>query len=204
MSFWDRIARLYDFTEIVNGRVYREMQRGIRQVVPEGAKVLECAAGTGKLTVAAAEKAESVLCTDLSMPMLEQARRKCEKAGLRNVSFEERNISDMPESDNTYDAVIAGNVLHLLDNPQDAVRELYRVTKVGGRLIFPTFLLNRNGKLTFWIRLYKLVGFNPSTHYSREDYLNMLEGCNCGRVKLTMINGIMPVGFAVMKKELQK
>ncbi len=41
MSFWDRMARLYDLAEIVNGRVYREMQRGVRQVMPVGFAVMK-------------------------------------------------------------------------------------------------------------------------------------------------------------------
>lgn len=200
MSFWDKIAGFYDIAEALNGKVYREMLRGVKQIVPHGTKVLECAAGTGELSIAAAEKAESVLCTDLSLNMLERARKKCAKAGIKNISFEERDIFHMADDDNTYDVVIAGNVLHLLNEPEAAVRELYRVAKKGGRLIFPTFLTDKNGKLPFFIRLYKLVGFRPSASYNIDSYREMLENCGCGPVKVTEIKGLIPLGFAVMKK----
>ena len=45
MSFWDKVAGIYDITESLNGNVYKAMLRGVRQIVPEGAKVLDCAAG---------------------------------------------------------------------------------------------------------------------------------------------------------------
>lgn len=200
MSFWDKVAGIYDISESINGRVYRAMLEGVRQVVPTGARVLDCAAGTGELSIAAAEKAESVLCTDLSLPMLERAKNKCRQKGLENVSFEERDIFELTDADNTYDVVIAGNVLHLLDEPEKAVKELYRVTKCGGKLILPTFMLEENRIALVITRLYRLFGFKPHENYTFKSYRKMLEGCGCGPFKLTEIKGLMPVGFAVMKK----
>ena len=49
MSFWDKVAGIYDITESLNGKGYKSMLRGVKQIVPEGAKVLDCAAGTGIL-----------------------------------------------------------------------------------------------------------------------------------------------------------
>ncbi|MDE7279920.1 MAG: class I SAM-dependent methyltransferase, partial [Oscillospiraceae bacterium] len=189
---------VYDIAESFNGRAYRAMLEGVRQIVPQGASVLDCAAGTGELTAAAAEKADSVLCTDLSFPMLEQARKKCRKAGLKNVRFAERDITALDDSDETYDIVIAGNVLHLLDDPQVAVRELLRVTKKGGKLILPTFLINENKAAKILTGAYKLLGFDPSSNYSESDYAEMLRGF--GPMKLTVLKGTIPVGFAVLKK----
>ena len=85
MSFWDKVAKIYDITESLNGKVYKSMLRGVKQIVPEGARVLDCAAGTGELSIAACEKAESVVCTDLSLAMLEQARKKCKKLGIEGI-----------------------------------------------------------------------------------------------------------------------
>lgn len=201
MSFWDRIAGLYDLAESVNPRAYKAMVNGVRTVVPEGAKVLDCAAGTGELSIAAAEKAESVLCTDLSLSMLEVARKKCSKQGIKNIRFEERNILELSDNDNAYDIVIAGNVLHLLDEPQKAVKELARVVKNGGKLILPTFMIAEDGKISPLIKLYKLFGFDPARHYNSLEYKEMLESCGIGKVKVTLLKGFMPVGFGVIKVE---
>ena len=79
MSFWDNIACFYDAAQWFNRKVYRTMLTGVHTLVPFGAEVLDCAAGTGQLTLAAAEKASHVMCTDFSLSMLEQARKKCRK-----------------------------------------------------------------------------------------------------------------------------
>lgn len=55
MSFWDKVAGIYDITESLNRNVYNAMLRGVRQIVPEGAMVLDCAAGTGELSIAASD-----------------------------------------------------------------------------------------------------------------------------------------------------
>lgn len=196
MNFWDRIAGLYDIIEAFNGKVYREMLTITEGLIPENASVLDAAAGTGQLSFAAAKRAGAVVCTDLSLPMLENARKKAERRGISNIRFEVRNIFHMPDEDSTYDIVMAGNVLHLLNDPEGAVRELARVTKKGGLLLLPTFMNENDPPL---IRLYKRMGFSPAADYSPAEYRRMLERCGAGRVKARLIRGRIPCCYAVIK-----
>lgn len=198
-DFWDKIAGVYDLAESINGDVYHEMCAQTKRLVPTGAKVLDCAAGTGELSLAAAKNAESVVCTDLSEKMLKNARRKAGFFGADNITFETRNIFDLKDPDDTYDIVIAGNVLHLLKNPQGAVRELYRVLKPGGKLLLPTFTTKKHGE--FFIKLYKKFGFDQESSYSPAEYKKMLEECGFGRVYTKLIKGIIPCCYAVIIKD---
>lgn len=201
-NFWDKIAGVYDLAESINGDVYHEMCAQTERLVPVGAKVLDCAAGTGELSLAAAKKAESVVCTDLSEKMLKNARRKAGFFGAENITFETRNIFDLKDPDETYDIVIAGNVLHLLKNPEGAVKELWRVLKPGGKLLLPTFTTKNRGKLL--IKLYKAIGFDPEASYSPSEYKKMLEGCSIGKVYTKLIKGTIPCCYAVIIKNEAK
>lgn len=69
-TFWDRFAFAYDIAEGLNKKVYRSMLSQIAALIPQQARVLECAAGTGAISIAVAPKAESVLCTDCPYPCL--------------------------------------------------------------------------------------------------------------------------------------
>ena len=80
-AFWDRWARLYDLTQWTNRRANAAAAARTAERIPAGARVLDCAAGTGLFSLAAAERAASVLCTDLSEAMLEQARRRNWRSG---------------------------------------------------------------------------------------------------------------------------
>ena len=199
LNFWSTFANFYDVAEAINGDVYREMLSVTRTMIPHGAAVLDCAAGTGALSIAAAERAESVLCTDNSEEMLSVAKRKCKRRRLENVSFERRNIFHLGDEDNTYDVVMAGNVLHLLVEPENAVKELVRVTKPGGRLLLPTFVLkDKNSVSEKLIEIYKKLGFSPARDYSPKDYVEMLKGCSAGKVRAKLIKGTVPCCYAVI------
>lgn len=197
MGFWDNIAGFYDLAEAVNGKVYSQMLSTTARLVPKGAKVLDCAAGTGALSFAAAKKAKSVLCTDLSENMLKTAKIKARN--VKNVSFDVRNIFGIKDLDDTYDIVIAGNVLHLLENPEVAVKEMYRVLKPNGKLLLPTFTTKGKGKTL--LKLYKLIGFKPAAEYSPDEFKTMLKNCGYGRVRTKLIDGLVPCCYAVIVKE---
>lgn len=202
MNFWSTFARFYDVAEALNGKVYREMVNITTQLVPHGAAVLDCAAGTGELTLAAARKAVSVVCTDYSGEMLKVARKKAKKRRFVNIEFERANIFHLDYADETFDIVIAGNVLHLLDNPEKAVRELCRVTKSGGKILLPTFMTRDKSVISeSLLKAYKRLGFEPNAEYSPKEYVEMLKGCDAGEVKSKLIKGTVPCCYAVIIKK---
>jgi ubiquinone/menaquinone biosynthesis C-methylase UbiE len=114
MTFRDFCAPLYDTAENTNGRAYANMLKTVRDILPQGSTVLEAAAGTGSISVAVSSKARSALCTDVSDNMLKIARRKT--ANLANVTVDKRSIYGLGAPDGAYDVVIAGQVLHLIDD----------------------------------------------------------------------------------------
>lgn len=199
MNFWDNIAGFYDLAESVNGKVYSQMLSITARLVPKGTRVLDCAAGTGALSFAAAKKAKSVLCTDLSENMLKKARIKSKAKNVKNVSFDIRNIFDLKDDNETYDIVIAGNVLHLLENPEGAVKELYRVLKPGGKLLLPTFTTKIKGKTL--LKLYKILGYRSEAEYSPDEFKTMLKNCGYGKLRTKLIDGLVPCCYAVIVKE---
>lgn len=201
MDFWSTFARFYDVAEALNGEVYREMVSLTARLVPHGAAVLDCASGTGELALAAARKAERVVCTDYSGEMIKVARKKAKKRRFVNIEFERANIFHLDFADEAFDIVIAGNVLHLLDNPENAVRELCRVTKKGGRILLPTFTTRDKTAISkTLLKAYRRLGFEPNREYSPREYVEMLKKCGCGEVKSKLIKGTIPCCYAVIVK----
>lgn len=200
-SFWDRWAPFYDLAQWTDRRANTAAAARAAELIPAGADVLDCAAGTGRFSLAAAERAASVLCTDLSEAMLKRAERKARRRGLSHLRFARRDVCALPDPDGRFDAVIAANVLHLLPEPEAAVRELWRVTAPGGRLILPTYLQGKVGTAYgSMIRIYQGVGFHYEHAFTPETYQMFLERLGLGRVTVEVIPGRLPVGLAVLRK----
>ena len=200
-TFWDRWAWFYDLAEWTNRRAYAAAAARAAELVPMGARVLDCAAGTGAFSLAAAKRAGSVLCTDQSESMLDRARKKAAKMGLCNIGFAQRDVTALPDPDGAFDAVIAANVLHLLPRPEIAVRELWRVAAPGGRLILPTFLQGEVGAAYgAMIRIYQGVGFHYEHAFTPEAYRAFLEGLELGPVTVEVIGGRVPEGIGILEK----
>lgn len=200
-TFWDRAAGLYDLFEWSNRKVNAAARARVGELVPAGVRVLDCAAGTGEFSLAAAKRAGSVLCTDQSEVMLDRARKKARKRGLDNVGFACRDVTALSDPDGSFDVVIAGNVLHLLPEPEKAVRELWRVTAPGGRLILPTYLQGKTGAAYgAMIKIYQGVGFHYEHAFTPETYREFLERLELAPVTVEVIPGGVPEGIAVLEK----
>ena len=204
MTFWDKIAGVYDLAEKTNRRANAETLRQVKALVPQWSSVLDCAAGTGEFSLAAAERAGAVMCTDLSQAMLDRAEEKAKRRGVTNISFLVRDLTELPDGDEMYDVVIAANVLHLLPRPEKALGELWRVTAPGGRLILPTYL---QGEATVFARLlisgYSRMGFSCRRRFTMTGYRKFLRDQGLP-AQVRRVPGRVPVGLAVCEKPLEE
>ena len=116
------------------------------------------------------------------------------------MEFARRDIF-APPPEEPFDVVIAGNVLHLLDEPKRAVGCLLACVSPGGRLILPTYLQGEAG-LGFRaaIGLYQALGFRFREQYTLESYRALIESCGAEVLCLKRLEGRLPVGFGVLKK----
>lgn len=198
--FWDKAAKFYDlFENIYNGRVYKKLGAEVVKSIEESDAVLECACGTGAISRAVAEKCRSLTATDFSAEMLKRAKKKCKK--LSNVAFQTANIMQLPFEDESFDKVIAGNVIHLLDDPVGALKELERVCRSGGKLIIPTYInMLKNGKTGFFVTKIDKAGASMKRHFTYESYKEFFAEAGYSEVEFSLINGKMPCAVAVITK----
>ena len=126
--FWDKVSPVYDLFEVIyNNRVYCNTGKAVADYIAASDIVLECACGTGAISQYIAPKCKMLIATDLSEGMLKHAAQKCAK--FENTKFRYADLTHLKCSDCRFDKVVAGNVIHLLDEPELAVKELLRVCK---------------------------------------------------------------------------
>ena len=103
--------------------------------LPDDPDVLDVGCGTGEITARLAElypRAELV-GVDLIARHLEVARKRCAGLGGR-VAFREADAFALPFADATFDLVVCRHMLQAVPRPDDAMSEMVRVLRPGGRL----------------------------------------------------------------------
>ena len=133
VSFWDQVAGIYDlFVNVINRKTHRKLKIIVSSLIGPEDDVLECACGTGFLSAVIAPRCRHLTATDFSAKMLNKAKKNC--IAFHNITFTKADITLLTFPDDSFDKVVAGNVIHLLDNPLTVLRELNRVCKDGGKL----------------------------------------------------------------------
>jgi ubiquinone/menaquinone biosynthesis C-methylase UbiE len=97
--------------------------------------VLDVACGTGIVSRALAPLVESVTGIDVTAAMLTEAHLIAEREGLRNLEFRECPAENIAFPSQTFDLCITQFSLHHFEVPIIPVREMARVTKLGGAIV---------------------------------------------------------------------
>ena len=98
-----------------------------------GEHILDAGCGSGIFTVPLLERGSRITGLDLSLPMLERARRR-----LPGQSFLAADMCALPFADGTFDKAVSITALEFIENGKQALAELFRVTRPGGLVVVAT------------------------------------------------------------------
>jgi ubiquinone/menaquinone biosynthesis C-methylase UbiE len=160
--------------------------RALRQELLAGAsgRVLEIGAGTGANLAFYRPGVESLTVTDPEPPMLRRLERRVREQA-SHAKVLRASAEDLPFEDDAFDTAVSTLVLCGVDDQPRALRELRRVLRPGGRLIFIEHVRSDEPKVA---RLQNRVnGFN-----------RFVAGCECNRPTL---DSIKAAGFQVTQLE---
>lgn len=167
-AFWERFSLIYSLAMHRNKKTYESICKELESYLKKDMKVLELACGTGQLSYPLCDKVGSFIATDFSPRMVEKAAKK---KNSETITFEVADATNLSYADNSFDAVLIANALHIMPDPDKALGEIKRVLVNNGLLIAPTFVY-KNGKKNsrFLLRLVKKVGFKIYHKWTKEEY----------------------------------
>ena len=159
-----RYARYYD---LIFGFVFHPgRQTAIQHLhCRSGDRVLEAGVGTG-LSLGLYPKDVRVVGIDLSSEMLDRAKNRVAKEQLTNVeALLQMDAQHMAFEDNSFDRVAAMYVASVVPDPGQLMKEIRRVCKPGGPIIFLSHFQNKNAFVrsaeAFVQPLARYLGFHP-------------------------------------------
>ena len=192
-NFWDRNARIYNRFMRKDHAAYETMYALICPVV-KAKTVLELATGTGLIAKHIVNAAAHIEATDASAEMITEAKRDNRSAKLH---FSVQDMFRLPYADGSFDAVIVSNALHIVPQPEKALREIRRVLKDDGVLIAPTFTHSENsfsGKVRAFFM--KLAGFPLHSRWTSAEYLRFLQQNGWAVRKSAVLKASFPLTYA--------
>jgi ubiquinone/menaquinone biosynthesis C-methylase UbiE/DNA-binding transcriptional ArsR family regulator len=130
---WDRIRSLH-VSE-------RGVEKAMAEIIGKNRvnALLDIGTGTGRMLELFAGLAGRTVGIDQSAAMLAVARSNLDKHAVRNVQLRQGDIYALPVERDAFDLILVHQVLHFLDDPARAIREMKRVAAPGGRIMIVDF-----------------------------------------------------------------
>ena len=128
---YEKLAKVYDLIfgpTLHHGRLVAIE----RMAIKPGDRILEVGVGTG-INTSLYPTSCSVTGIDLSASMLEKARERVRREGLRHVRLQEMDAANLIFADDTFDIVYAPYLVSVVPDPVQVVKEMRRVCKPGER-----------------------------------------------------------------------
>ena len=145
-KFWDRNAVRYSQRPVADEAAYQKKLQVTRDYFRPDMDVLEFGCGTGSTAIAHAAHVKHIRAIDIAPKMIEIARTKADAQSVDNVTFDVSGIEDFNATDQSFDAVLGLNVLHLLEDRDAAIAKVRKLLKPDGVFVTSTVCLGNNMK----------------------------------------------------------
>lgn len=168
-EFWDKIAVKNDrkvlAPVLTPDQTHINTIKGVLKHLKENDVLLDFACGSGIKTIDIAGKVLTIKAIDTSSKMIEVAKKRTAEKNIRNIDFENIDILDDRFKDESFDVILALNILHLIEEPDSILEKMHILLKPGGLFISATACLGeRWSPLASCLLLLSKTRFVPSFH----------------------------------------
>ncbi|MGI9319441.1 MAG: class I SAM-dependent methyltransferase [bacterium] len=150
-DFWDKASKNYDKTEERFEYIHRKSRENTKKHLKNNSIVLDYGCGTGTASCEFANQVKEIHAIDISPKMIEIAKEKAAAIKIENIKFEKTDIFDEKFEKESYDIILAFNMLHTVPNPQNVMLRIDELLKPEGVFISVTPCLRQ--KMSFLVNI---------------------------------------------------
>jgi len=142
--FWDKISSNYDNQVRKYQQTYTDIIERTKKHLKKDDIVLDFACGTGITTIQISGFVREILAIDISQRMIDIIEEKAEKNETGNIKLFKTDLFNEEIENNSFDVVLAFNILYFLKNAPENISRIYELLKPGGLFISATDCLGEN------------------------------------------------------------
>ncbi len=120
-EFWNKASNNYDKTEERFEYIHSKSRKKTKKYLDKNNVVLDYGCGTGTTACEVANDVKEIYGIDISTKMIEISKGKAAEKNIENITFAERSIHDVELKNESFDRILAFNMLHTIPNPKDVV-----------------------------------------------------------------------------------
>jgi 2-polyprenyl-3-methyl-5-hydroxy-6-metoxy-1,4-benzoquinol methylase len=200
-KFWDRVAKSSDEQDDELDETYLKILESTKKHLHVDDIVLDYACGTGIITNEIAGDVKEIHAIDISSKMIEVAKRRAGEHNFENVHFAQTTIFDERYNNESFNVILAFNILHLLEDAHPVVHRINELIKPGGLFISTTPCLGEKKVLGIFLSILSKIRIFP---YLKRLKIPELEGLIAnGNFQIVETENLDPTGpshFIVAKK----
>ena len=202
-KLWDFLSHNYDRGANKSDKSENKLLENIKQYLDVNDTVLDYGCATGTMAIEIADKVEEVHGIDISSKMIEAAERKATECKITNTHFAQTTIFDDRFNKESFNAILALSVLHLLKDTQRVMQRINELLKPGGFFISTTPCLGeKTSFLSNFLLLLSKIPIFPDIRFFKISELEELIGNGNIQIVETEYLDHNPVFYYIIAKKI--
>jgi 2-polyprenyl-3-methyl-5-hydroxy-6-metoxy-1,4-benzoquinol methylase len=154
-KFWDRIADQWEREGENLDETSIEIIENTIELLNSTDTVLDYGCGIGTITKEIAPHVKEVQAIDISPKMIEIAAKIAAERRIENIRYAEATIFDASMKPETFNVIMAFNILHLVEDTQKVIQRINELLEPGGLFVSTTACMGE--KRSVWGFLLSLL-----------------------------------------------
>jgi 2-polyprenyl-3-methyl-5-hydroxy-6-metoxy-1,4-benzoquinol methylase len=202
-KFWNRMAGQFDKRSKHFEQSHIKTIENTKKHLKNSDVVLDYGCATGTIAFEIAAGVKMIHGIDFSFRMIDLAKRKADECKIENVDFTKATIFDERYQRESFDVILALNILHLVEDADKAMQRINELLKPGGLLISATATM---GELKTFVNIIILflikTGLAPKIKFFRIPELeNLIINGDFQIIEAESLNKNKTEYFIVAKKK---